>query len=211
MFGVYSGEEPMTLSRNEQVLSYFIQACSGRLGRTQLVKLLYLADYEAYRYLGRPITEFAWKTDNYGPFDRAFPDVLGSLQASGQVQETEYLTPFGNIGYRYQSAGPVAYAFSPAEERILRHVIESYSKLPRGQLVEDVVYDTEPFKAVKDEPSGSDIRWDVVANERRDALGGIDLEAVERGKRHLLASKGQPFTDLLQALRRGNAVDAVQG
>jgi hypothetical protein len=196
------------MTRNEQVLTYLVQACSGRLGRTQLVKLMYLMDYEAYRYLGRPITEFEWKTDNYGPFDRDFFAVLGHLQEEGFIAEEAYPTPFGNVGYRYHSRRPTAYELSLADRRIVNFVVETYAKMAREALVDDVVYQTEPFLAVKDEGNGVEMRWDTVENQRKEALGNVDLEEVERAKQDLRAGKGVPLAVLLDVLR-GNAVDAA--
>ena len=56
-------------------------------GRTQIVKYLYLADYEARRYLGRPITELSYRWDRHGPFDPAILQYLKELCDEDEVSE----------------------------------------------------------------------------------------------------------------------------
>ena len=76
-----------TLSRNAQVLRYLLEVAPG-VGRIKLVKYAYLADCEAYRYLGRAISNFRYRFDKHGPFDRAFFDTKDELVREGYATET---------------------------------------------------------------------------------------------------------------------------
>ncbi len=51
----------------------------------KLNKLLYLADFEAYRTLGHPITGAVYERQEYGPVARPLPLVLDELAKVGYV------------------------------------------------------------------------------------------------------------------------------
>lgn len=71
------------LSRNAQVLRYLLQVAPG-IGHTKLAKFAYLADLEARRYLGSPISEFRYAFEQHGPFDSSgFFGALGELKTQG--------------------------------------------------------------------------------------------------------------------------------
>lgn len=55
-------------------------------GMVKLNKLLYRADFEAYRLLGHPITAETYEKQEYGPVARHLPVVLDELAASGRLQ-----------------------------------------------------------------------------------------------------------------------------
>jgi hypothetical protein len=57
-----------SLSRNAQVLRYLLEVAPG-VGHTKLAKFAYLADLEARKYLGGPVSEFRYVRDQHGPFD----------------------------------------------------------------------------------------------------------------------------------------------
>src|SRR6187399_3323159 len=67
------------------VLRFLISHLSGRVGRAQLLKLVYLADIEARRYLGRPLTSLRYSWQPGGPSDKAFDRHLEVLRADGSI------------------------------------------------------------------------------------------------------------------------------
>lgn len=192
----------LRLSRREEILAYFVDACSGRIGRTQLVKLMYMADFVSYRYLGRSLSEFHWTKENFGPFDDEFYRTKESLEAHGLLDEETRRSARGEEWHRCHITGPLPeLSFSAGELAILNHVVKEYAKLPREYLVNEVVYKTPPFRAVRDEALGTPIPLDTVANEGRDAVDGLDLEDIERGRDELRAGRGVPLGDAMNALR----------
>lgn len=153
------------LSRRQEILAYFVDACSGRIGRTQLVKLMYMADFESYRYLGRSLSDFHWTKQHFGPFDEEFYSTKESLEARGLLDEETKSNARGEESHTCHISGPLPeLSFSAGELAILNHVIKEYSKLSRDQLVNEVVYKTRPFRAVRDEALGTPIPLDTVAN-----------------------------------------------
>src|SRR5437867_11045996 len=128
-----------TLSRNAQVLRYLLEVAPG-VGRIKLVKYAYLADCEAYRYLGRAISNFRYRFDKHGPFDRAFFDTKDELVREGYATETPTrIGPYDGYDYRPTNQ-PGAYGFSQAEGEILRYVAETYLNETAIRLCEDGVY-----------------------------------------------------------------------
>lgn len=62
------------------------QAKDEGFGMVKLNKLLYRADFEAYRLLGRPITGETYEKQEYGPVARDLPIVLDELAAAGRLR-----------------------------------------------------------------------------------------------------------------------------
>jgi hypothetical protein len=62
------------------------QAGDEGFGMVKLNKLLYRADFEAYRLLGRPITGETYEKQEYGPVARDLPIVLDELAAAGRLR-----------------------------------------------------------------------------------------------------------------------------
>jgi hypothetical protein len=195
------GAERTPLTRNEQLLKYFVQSCPKRLGRTQLVKLVYLTDYEARRYLGNPISSFQWKREPQGPFDEEFYTAKQGLVDKGEIRELEGLTPFGHAWYQYVDAGnPLNPDFTAAERRILRYIVEAYGEKSREEILVDV-YATSPFKTVEDSPRGTPLPMDQVNNEKTMELGGLSLAAIIGGEQRIRAGEGIPLSHVLKLLR----------
>src|SRR5262249_59025770 len=91
--------------RVADLIKYFVRRVPGA-GRTQIVKFLYLADLEAHRYLGRPISDLVYHWDEHGPFDRRVLDSLDYLRNHGFIEEEQVEFPNSSAhGYCYTSTG----------------------------------------------------------------------------------------------------------
>jgi hypothetical protein len=58
-------------------------------GMVKLNKLLWRADFESYRVLGRPITGETYERQEFGPVARHLPIVLDELAGRGYIQWTQ--------------------------------------------------------------------------------------------------------------------------
>src|SRR5690349_10824134 len=94
---------PAQLGCEEQMLAFFVKHCGGMLGRTQLVKFLYLADYESRRYLGRQISGIEYIWHHYGPYDQQLNSRIALLEREGVIREESVMYPTGKEGYIYHS------------------------------------------------------------------------------------------------------------
>jgi Protein of unknown function (DUF4065) len=169
----------------EELVSYFVDRLSGRVGRTMLMKLLYLADLESRRYLGRPISAMNYQLHHYGPFDQELYRALAALRDAGEISEEPIEFPAG-VGYRYASRRPGrTHSFSRVDEAILGYVFKTYAEYDL-QGVLDVVYSSKPMKKLEGAEGDSRVPMECVDNEMRVALGGISLE------RALAAEENRP-------------------
>jgi hypothetical protein len=158
----------------EPFILYFLER-AGPLGRTQIVKLLYLADLEARRWLGRPLTDLKWIRFHYGPWEQAIAATLDGLGADQGVSRQVVHFPSGDGELFSIEQRARAHAFAPAEEAILAFVAESHGVLPRRQLVDDVVYQTRPMKEGSDRLRAP-LPMHLVDNEAILEMGGLSLE-----------------------------------
>jgi hypothetical protein len=175
-----------TLSREQELVAYFVNHCDdGQLGRTRLMKLLYLADYEARRYLGRPISSIPYVWHHYGPYDSRLNDWTSELESRDVLVEERVIYPSGKAGYVYHR-GPrmVTPSFTPAESEILAYVCKEYSRIELKGLLEDVVYETEPMVDAKDRNGrGEPLNMALVDNAKREEFGLPFEELLERSRR----------------------------
>jgi uncharacterized phage-associated protein len=73
----------------KEMVLYFTERAAesgdAGFGMVKLNKLLYRADFEAYRTLGRAITGETYERQKFGPVARDLPIVLDELAASGRL------------------------------------------------------------------------------------------------------------------------------
>ena len=69
----------MSLEKLSECLIFFVFRHSGRIQRTKLIKLVYLADMLSYQRRGRIITEIDYIYYDYGPWSPIF---YGALESS---------------------------------------------------------------------------------------------------------------------------------
>ena len=185
------------VSRNAQVLRYLLDADPG-VGRTKLAKYAYLADLEARKYLGRPISEFRYIFDRHGPFDaKAFFAATEELQQAGLATESQVA-----IGaYVEHSLRPtnraLEYGFSLPEARVLDYVAKTYLSTNARELCEDVVYKTEPMQKAR---PGKPLPMSQVSRTPGDRLG-FDLERMLAGEDSEEAGRVRPLRNVVDELR----------
>lgn len=184
------------LSRNALVLRYLLEVAPG-LGHIKLLKFVYLADLEARRYLGRPISTFHYRRYTHGPFDAAFYAAKDELVA-GEFA-TSCPTWVGNYkgNCLEPTPNPVEYDFSPAEAEVLRYVAETYMTMTARQLCDDVVYETEPMK---DAQMQDELPMDRL-DRRTDDPFAFDLERMLRSEQSAKAGRVRPIRTALHELR----------
>jgi hypothetical protein len=181
--------ETTQLSREEQLIAFFINACDGKIGRTQLMKFLYLTDYEARRYLGRPLSNLDYIWHHYGPYDAAVGEVVKGLTDQAIIQEHTVVYPTGQVGYRYYWGGkPITYDFLPIELQILGYIYRTYSKMNLRALLDDVVYETEPMQQ---------------ARELGAKQEGLNMSMVDGTKRVCYGISFEELFDRIQRVRAG--------
>jgi uncharacterized phage-associated protein len=192
-------DTPNTPVPTEELVSYFVDRLSGRVGRTMLMKLLYLADLESRRYLGKPISSMNYQLHHYGPFDQELYRALNTLRDAGEITEEPIEFPAG-VGYRYASLRQGrTHNFSRAEEAILGYVFKTYAEYDL-QSVLDVVYSSKPMKRLEGVEGDTRLPMECVDNEMQIALGGIDLERALAAEENRKQGKSVPWQVLRSEL-----------
>lgn len=187
------------LSKTAQLLKYFAQQYPG-VPRTLLAKYVYLADLHAREYLGEQISDFVYRKDNYGPFDRSYYSYIEELEAAGVAQDVfEHLG--GNYRtYRLYSRAATEFDFSAEELDVLAYVCRSYLGMSKPELLEEVVYQTKPM--VPRPAEGEALDMDSINNEGRNEVG-FDLSEILLAERQIASGNytTNPFPEPHSAVR----------
>jgi len=186
-----------TLSRNAQVLRYILQVAPG-IGHTKLAKYAYLADLEALRYLGRPVSRFHYVWDKHGPFDSR-----GFFAARRELLNGEYITENkvdcgGYTGYEMMpTSQAVDYGFPVAEAAVLDYAATTYLAKTARELCDEVVYSTEPMRAAK---PGKPLPMGKV-KRRKTVPRGFNLERMLAGEASAKSGRVRPLARVIDGLR----------
>jgi hypothetical protein len=187
------------LSRNAQVLRYLLQVAPG-VGHTKLAKFAYLADLEARKYLGHPISDLRYVLDQHGPFDsRGFFKARDELVAGGYITETPLY--FGSyLGFEMVPTSKAPeYGFSAAEVEVLSYVAKTFLNKTAIALCEDVVYKTEPMERVK-KKMGERLPMDEMNRDPKDEQG-FNLDRMLDGEADAKAGRVRQLVDVMNELR----------
>ena len=164
-----------SLSRNAQVFLYFLRHSSG-LGHTRLLKLAYLADLEARRLLGSPISTLRYIFHRHGPFDPALYESVAELERAGlaRVQEVRYPSGQHEKQVVATTQAPDVSGFTPAETQVLAYVARQYGGMDLGTLLQQVVYQTRPMRRAE---RGASVPVEMENNVDRQEIG-FDLNEI---------------------------------
>lgn len=113
------------------------------VGKTRLVKLLYLLEVEFFREHRRRLTDLKWVFFHYGPYPVGLDDLLES-------PDVEILPKRLADGRRFEQvtvadAGRHAAGLDTAVERLARRVVDEWGGLELNRLLNYVYFETEPM------------------------------------------------------------------
>ena len=106
---------------------------SPYIGRTQLVKLIYLVDVLHCRRHGERVTDLPWRYYHYGPY----------------ADEVQVLVDRKNLEADYWTSGAFPRPFGPSVRRTVDDVINRWGFLGLNELLDYVYFETEPMEDVK--------------------------------------------------------------
>ena len=134
-----------------------------RLGKTQLVKLVYLTEVEYYRETGQRLTELDWVFHYYGPYAFEIDKILEEKEFQVETKETKS----DRVFHQYKIAESRNEYESFVEARlslVIKKIVRSWGGKTLEELLDYVYFETEPmqtverrgdrldFSRVKDEP-----------------------------------------------------------
>jgi Protein of unknown function (DUF4065) len=184
-------------SRVAQLIRRIVERVPG-CGRTRIVKLIYMADHEARRYLGRPLTDLCYRWDNYGPFDPEIQRQINYLMAEEQVEETVNTASGGYIYYQYSPIGHGIHSDLNREEAVVfDFIIDRFANMKLADLLDDVVYQTRPMTSAT--TRGERLKMDLVNGEER--IPGVELENVIAGYEQIEKGQKKSLDEIMLSLQ----------
>lgn len=181
--------------RLESIIEYVLSKFPRGVGRTRLMKILFLVDYEAYKMLGRTITGIRWVRLHYGPFSKEVLEALDELEEQGEVA----IDP--GVEVRYFYVGDREPELPPLEKEVIDRVVREYGFLYLESLLElvyNIIGDVEKGSIIDFERlSKGDIkRTRTVSLEELAARASEDDEAVKE----IVARLVEDYGELLKSL-----------
>lgn len=194
----------MASSKNAQIIKFIIERLSGELGRTHLLKLVYLSDYHFHKLFGKPISTFKYVWHKKGPFDSTFYDHIKSLKEEGCIKEVAVEFPSCSGYIFHDLPNQIEYDdLSVQDLYILEYVIRTYGKANLTTLLEDVVYKTEPMEELTTKDAyGERLPMEKVDNKDKEALyEGLAPEDIIEGEKAIKEGKVRTLEEVFSALQ----------
>jgi len=184
------------------VLRFLISHLSGHVGRAQLLKLVYLADVEARRYLGRPLTSLRYTWQPGGPSDKAFDRHLEVLRTEGSIIDEPVAWRASVSAPLYAFIGPLeATPFTRGEEAVLSYITRSYADTKLGALIDEMIEASEPMRlARRAARPGARLAMSTEDNKDREEYGGVDLERLLESEARMRAGEGRDLDEVEREL-----------
>ncbi len=132
--------------RLRQLLVAILGRC-GSLSRTNLMKLVYLIDWEYAKRNGRTYTGLEYTFYHYGPFAAEVTQIASSAELGFHV--VPYLSYGGNMGYSHSLLDPNLDDVVGLPSEVWYTVDKVFSQVDHRNLEEllEYVYSTEPMQS----------------------------------------------------------------
>jgi hypothetical protein len=179
----------------KKIIVYFIKHFSRPLTRTELVKLIYLFEYNNMRTFGKQYSGVKFIRDHYGPMDIQIIDACEELHSCGAIIMSGYYTSYGSKGYSHRLADdtnldqydlPVNYA------PIADDIINVTCSMNLQQIL-DYTYATPPMTKALGLEQGKKLLGREIDMKKNDATifkATKEQLASARTERHKRPSKG---------------------
>jgi len=189
-------------SSKDRALVYFLVRHFGRkLGRTRLIKALYLADVYAVEQGADRLSSYSFYYHRHGPFATKIYGDVEALEQAGIVRERRTLWRLGPVSsYEVAEEAPELLGLlSDIDVALLSAAGKRASELPMEQLL-DEVYSTPPMMLAKAVGHGTPINIVAERHVRKTRILP-SRERVHRSIQELEAGQGKDAMDVLHALR----------
>ena len=121
------------------------------IGKTKLVKLLYLVDVENWRRSRKTLTGLEWSFYHYGPYAFEIDDALEELEFD--IPQESFSTESGGKAYSFRPdwglRSDLGKAVSLSELRLVDRIIQEWGEAELNPLLNHVYFYTEPMKDAK--------------------------------------------------------------
>lgn len=168
-------------------LIYYLIKRVPNLNNTKIVKLIYLSDYNFYKYFGNSITGIVYNYHYHGPFSKSIYDCIDELVQNNIIKKSKNISLWKlRTYYLYSILDNYEFKrnLTNQEIDILEYIISEYGKLDYEEL-KNISYKTEPMISAK---------WGDILNfgDIYEYVNKKILE-VKKEKGSLRDYKGKPF------------------
>ena len=136
------------MGTTEQLIAYFIQKLSGKITKTQLMKLIFLADVESVKFTNTQISDIKWIFHHYGPYDEKLDKRLRALVKEGliSVEQKNKKSKPEEIYFLYKFTGKKLQSdFGVVKKDIIDTIISQFGSFTLDSLLK-YVYNSDPVK-----------------------------------------------------------------
>jgi hypothetical protein len=129
------------MERLADAIRLVLAAEGAPVGRTKLMRLLFLADLEATRRELPPVTRGIWRYDHFGPFDWSIIDCAEALARGSQITRTYWESDAGGstgVDYAAPSTAAQPGQLQAAQEQIVRDIVANWRDRSLADLKEHV-------------------------------------------------------------------------
>src|SRR5438128_139789 len=141
----------MNAHTSKEILLQILDEAEGRkthLGKTQLVKFLYLTEVEYYRINRQRLTDLHWLFYHYGPYALELEDIL----SQPEFEQERFTTQNENEFIRFRVAEQIRgykTSLGPKVTLIVKRIVGQWRERPLHELLDYVYFETEPMQSVK--------------------------------------------------------------
>lgn len=164
------------------------------IGKTHLIKLLYLVEVEHYRQSGERLTDLKWKFYHYGPYAHELEAILAEPEFWQETKQTRDEKTFIQIKV---SEAPRAYgSFVDAKTGLLvKRVVGEWGSKPLGEVLDYVYFETEPMQCV--ERRGDYLDFATIKQEAQKPVIPLKASAKAEERIRELRARLAPFFEAM--------------
>jgi len=178
------------MDNNKKVCSiiYFLIKNSKNLGKTKLVKLMYLADYEFFKCFGDKISNIDYIRWDFGPFSPDIYDYLDFMKDTGIITMHNFTSFYKSREYcsfKVKGVFDIDRILSPDEIDFLDYILSKYDDMDLDA-IKKITYETEPMLKATD-------KGELLKFENIDKVISMKLKNLGKKIETLKDYKGKPF------------------
>ncbi|MBM4161515.1 MAG: DUF4065 domain-containing protein [Ignavibacteria bacterium] len=162
------------------------------LGKTQLIKLLYLVEVEHYRETGQRLTHINWIFYLYGPYAHDLEGILADRVFERDDIKTGAERDF--ISYRIAEPEKTYQRFVDAKVSLtVKKIVGVWGKCPLPELLDYVYFETEPMQKVKGR--GERLDFETIHRSPREQIYTISASKDARKKVEALRKRVKSYLE----------------
>lgn len=182
----------------KRLLLFFLNNSTRELGRTELMKYVYLFEYYYFQMFGKQFTNLVFERYKYGPNETEVINCINELDADGIIKIIPYDNFYGGISYTHGISSTIDDKFDLAENEdlVASFIVDSLGNQSYRGVI-DIAYSTPPMREILEEEkkTGSQFHGRVIDMSKSEPIFKSSREARIEARKRLSESKLQKGTD----------------